>query len=68
MKKGGKERVEAANEGLDYFQSRCTDEETKNLAAEVISNIKRLEVKGKKNKTAAISEVDYENYPYIADK
>ena len=65
MKGDGKARVEMANRAVDAFQSHCQgfqDEETQTLATEVMSKIKRLEVKGqkkkKKKKKKNVSEVD----------
>ena len=61
VKRDGKARVEMANKGVDAFQSHCQgfqDEEGRTLATEVMSKIKKLEVKGQKKKKKNVSEVD----------
>ena len=61
VKRDGKARVEMANKGVDAFQSHCQgfkDEEGRTLAIEVMSKIKKLEVKGQKKKKKNVSEVD----------
>ena len=62
MKRDGKGRVEMANRAVDTFQSVCQGfqhEESHTIATEVMSKIKRLEVKGqKKKKKKNVSEVD----------
>ena len=60
VKSDGKARVEMANRGVDAFQShlqKSQDEEYKTFATEVMSKIKKLEVKGQKKKKN-VSEVD----------
>ena len=60
MKRDGKARLEFANHGMDVVQSDYQgfqNEEYKSLAIEVMSKIKRLEVKGQKKKKH-VPEVD----------
>ena len=63
VKRDGKARVEMANQAVDAFQSYSQGfqhDESQTLATEVMSKIKRLEVKGqkKKKKKKNVSEVD----------